>query len=322
VTPPAAAPARSSGRKAAPRSQRRVSGPAGGLRVARSTAVAAPGIALPRPGARPAHRPTVPARRRSPSRPPGRGRSREHAGIALGLVDLLAGLRRSSLSEWLGSRRSLSGRTWIALVAFALIGIVTMQLGLLKLNASVGRALEHQALLQRENAALSIENSELSAGNRVESQAARNGMTLVAAGALRFLTTRGASDASRGAAALRSHVPPTTAGSQATTAESTSSGGAESANASTGSETEKSTDTNTEAPGSTSTSASSSEAATGQSSGGMHEASSAPSPAAHEETGSAESAGSSQSASASGGAGERESAPTESRGGEAAPSGR
>ena len=57
-----------------------------------------------------------------------------------------------------------------------------MQLVVLELNAGIGRALERQAQLQRENAALSIENSELAAGERVESQAARLGMELVPRG--------------------------------------------------------------------------------------------------------------------------------------------
>ena len=54
-----------------------------------------------------------------------------------------------------------------------------MQLGLLKLNAGIGRALEHEALLQRENSALSVENSEALLGRTVETQAARMGMQLV-----------------------------------------------------------------------------------------------------------------------------------------------
>ena len=59
---------------------------------------------------------------------------------------------------------------------------MTLQLGLLKLNGGIGRALEHEALLQRENAALSIENSEMAAGERVELSAARIGMEYVPAG--------------------------------------------------------------------------------------------------------------------------------------------
>jgi cell division protein FtsL len=98
--------------------------------------------------------------------------------------------------------RLIAGRAWIALVAFALIGIVTLQLGLLELNASVGRSLERAAALQRENAALAIENSELAAGGRVESLASRLDMELVPMGALRFLTVDPGVDASRAAAAL------------------------------------------------------------------------------------------------------------------------
>ncbi|HKH79019.1 MAG TPA: hypothetical protein VJ996_03305, partial [Solirubrobacteraceae bacterium] len=63
--------------------------------------------------------------------------------------------------------RLIHGRAWIGIVAFALIGIVTMQLGLLKLNAGIGRALEHEAALQREDSALSVENSEVAAGDTV-----------------------------------------------------------------------------------------------------------------------------------------------------------
>jgi hypothetical protein len=83
--------------------------------------------------------------------------------------------------------RLIAGKVWIALVAFALIGIVTLQLGLLELNTSIGRLLEREGSLQRENAALSIENSEIASGDRVEVQAGKLGMELVPAGALRFL---------------------------------------------------------------------------------------------------------------------------------------
>src|SRR5207302_547285 len=55
--------------------------------------------------------------------------------------------------------RLIGGRAWIGLVAFALIGIVTLQLGLLELNTHIGRVLEREGRLQRENAALSIQNS-------------------------------------------------------------------------------------------------------------------------------------------------------------------
>ena len=147
----------------------------------------------PRRVSGPARAPLVdrPARRRSP----------EYAGAALWLTEALSRLSEHRLLD-----RLIRGRTWIALVAFALIGIVTLQLGLLRLNAGIGHALQKEASLQRENAALSIENSELAAGDLVESSAARLGMEVVPVGALRFLTTRSAADASRAAAALSAPV--------------------------------------------------------------------------------------------------------------------
>jgi hypothetical protein len=172
------------------------------------SAAAAPAVHPPRPLA--PHRPFTtaprprrvsgPARRPLVDRPAG-SRSREYAGIALGLTEALSRLSEHRLLD-----RLIRGRTWIALVAFALIGIVTLQLGLLRLNAGIGHALQKEASLQRENAALSIENSELAAGDLVESGASRLGMEVVPAGALRFLTARPAADASRAAAALSAPV--------------------------------------------------------------------------------------------------------------------
>jgi hypothetical protein len=236
--------------------------------------------------------------------------------------------RRSALADRLGNRRSLSGRTWIALVAFALIGIVTMQLGLLKLNAGIGRALEHQALLQRENAALSIENSELDAGNRIESQAGRIGMTLVPSGALRFLTAHARSDASRGAAALRSRAPSST--SIAATSESTSAGpeGTQASSSSQAGEAIASAETPTATTGSSSasTGTSGSSSATAEATGRSsvetaHESSSSSNARSSEEGGGGAESAVAPAASPSGGAGEAAGATAASGGGETAPAG-
>ncbi len=165
-------------------------------------AAAAPAVrartALPRRPLTTAPRPrrvSGPARR-SPSVPTRRG-AEENAGLVVGLIDAS---RRVSSHRLLD--RLIRGRSWIVLVAFALIGIVTLQLGLLKLNAGIGRSLERSALLQRENAALSIENSELAAGNRVEATAAHLGMQLVSPGALRFLNVHPGADVAHASAAL------------------------------------------------------------------------------------------------------------------------
>ncbi len=170
-------------------------------------AAAAPAVAPRRPAA-PSRRRTAPARPRrvsGPVRPrttrPSPRPSEAHGGLALGLLATLDGLSRHRFLD-----RLLRGRTAIAFVAFALIGIVTLQLGLLKLNSSIGRTLERESALQRENAALSIENSELAAGARVEARAAQLGMEFVPLEALRFLTARPRIDPARGAAALKAQA--------------------------------------------------------------------------------------------------------------------
>ncbi|HEY0515583.1 MAG TPA: hypothetical protein VGD00_00560 [Solirubrobacteraceae bacterium] len=120
--------------------------------------------------------------------------------------------------------RLIRSRLWIGLIACALLGMVTLQLGLLKMNSGIGRSLERSTVLQRENAALSIENSELTSGERVESQAAgRLGMRLGSISGLRALSSHGHSDVSQAAAALQSRAqtsPPATSESTETTAES------------------------------------------------------------------------------------------------------
>ncbi len=93
-------------------------------------------------------------------------------------------------------------------MAFALIGIVAMQLWLLKLNGGIGRAIEHEGYLQRVNATLSAENSAMSAGDLVERRAAAAGMAIVAPGRLIFLRARGRTDERLAAARLAQPVQP------------------------------------------------------------------------------------------------------------------
>ena len=194
MTPPAAAaaPTVRPRRAPAPRAPRRISGP---VRPAPASRAAAPGVAMRRPG---------------------------QAGLVVDLLALLESLSQHRLLD-----RLIRGRVWIGLVAFALIGIVTLQLGLLRLNGGIGRALEHEALLQRENAALSIENSELAAGTRVEKGAAKLGMAFVSTGALRFLSSGGRGEVGKAAAALASAAQAAAQAREAAAAESEASGTAE-----------------------------------------------------------------------------------------------
>ncbi|HSZ13491.1 MAG TPA: hypothetical protein VK790_05605 [Solirubrobacteraceae bacterium] len=122
-------------------------------------------------------------------------------GLALGVLEALGSLTSNGALD-----RLMRGRVWIGVIAFALIGIVTLQLLVLQLNAGIGRALAHEAQLQRANAAYSIEDSELAGGERVESKAEHLGMQLVAPGALRFLTSDPRAAVARAAAALNTPV--------------------------------------------------------------------------------------------------------------------
>lgn len=146
--------------------------------MAAAAAVAAPGVALPRP--KPARR--APARRRQTL-----------ASRALLLP------RSSTRLLSIGLR----GRVWIGVVAFALIGIVSAQLIVLRLNTDIGRSLQRAAALQREDAALAIDVSEAGSAERIEELARGLGMVAVTPGELRFLRAAGPSRAQAAAQMLR-----------------------------------------------------------------------------------------------------------------------
>jgi len=88
--------------------------------------------------------------------------------------------------------RLLAGRVWVAVVAIALIGIVFMQVSLLRLNAGIGESVERQANLERQNAALRADVSSLSAGPRIQEVAGGLGMLMAPAGDVRYLDVGGA----------------------------------------------------------------------------------------------------------------------------------
>jgi cell division protein FtsL len=106
--------------------------------------------------------------------------------------------------------RLIGGRAWIAVIAFALIGIVGMQLWVVKLGVGIGRALEHTQLLQQENSTLASEDSSLSSAERIERLALARGMAPAPPSALHFDTLRGPLDARLAAAALSKPIPAST----------------------------------------------------------------------------------------------------------------
>jgi hypothetical protein len=121
-------------------------------------------------------------------------------------------------------------------VAFALIGIVAMQLWVVKLGVGIGRAIEHTELLQRENSALAIEDSALSSGERIEQLALAKGMVPAAPGALHFDALRGPLDARLAAAALARPIQAQTTSSSATAGTEASTAAGTETSAATGTE--------------------------------------------------------------------------------------
>jgi hypothetical protein len=113
--------------------------------------------------------------------------------------------------------RLVRGRAWIVLIGMALIGIVAMQVSLLKLNAGIGHDVQRASVLQRENDVLRAEDSSLAEGQRVERTAARAGLIAPNPGSVRFVAER-RGNAARAAGALAHPRPvmPVTTGDPTT----------------------------------------------------------------------------------------------------------
>ena len=139
-------------RSTVPRAPRRVSGPV-------------PGITAPRPTA-PRQAPRRAPRVDTPARVPRSARA----------LTRLWTLPDHSLLD-----RVVRGRLWIPLLGVLLVGIVAMQVEVLKLNASIGHSIVHTTELQSENQQLHASVSRLSDDQRIESEAVDLGMSMPAA---------------------------------------------------------------------------------------------------------------------------------------------
>jgi hypothetical protein len=210
-----------------------------------ASAVAPPiGRAAPMPRRAPAPR-RAPTPRRAPARHPRRISGPAHPARAARPVRAAARVVPRPAGAVLD--RLIRGRLWIGLLAFSLIGIVAMQMVVLKLNTDVGRTLTHEATLQRENAQLGIEDSMYSAETRVAPLAAGAGMTLAPPGSVHFVQAVQA-DISRAASVLSQ---PIQAHAEAASAASTEVG--EATSSSSTSEASGSTPTSDEATASAAT---------------------------------------------------------------------
>ncbi len=166
MTPPAATAAgRTLARPVAPRAPRRVSGPA----------------ARPRRGG------DAPRARRST------------APTADPFV-LRALHRTRALADSRFLDRLIRGRLWIPIVAVGLMGIVFMQVSMLKLNAGIGRAVQSAATLERQNTNLRAAVSGMESGTRIDAAARRLGMVVPADGSTHYVTA-----AARGLATAAAH---------------------------------------------------------------------------------------------------------------------
>lgn len=86
--------------------------------------------------------------------------------------------------------RLLRSRLWIWALGIALLGVVTMQVTLLKLNSGISRAVETTTTLERQNAALEESITKLTATDRIQVGAEALGMIMPAAGDVGYLHAR------------------------------------------------------------------------------------------------------------------------------------
>jgi cell division protein FtsL len=101
--------------------------------------------------------------------------------------------------------RLIRGRLWIGLIACLLLGLVGMQVALLKLNAGIGRAVQQGANLERRNGELRAEISRLGSEERIQGMGAKLGLIMPDAGSVTYLAARPGRDAPAALQALRAN---------------------------------------------------------------------------------------------------------------------
>ena len=102
--------------------------------------------------------------------------------------------------------RLLRGRVWICFIGVALMGIVAMQVSMLKLNSGISRAVETTATLERQNSDMEASIARLASGERIRAAADKGGMVTPAAGE-RALPARARRASTAACAARRMRAP-------------------------------------------------------------------------------------------------------------------
>jgi hypothetical protein len=170
--------------------------------------------------ARPTRRRPAPRPPRRVSGPAARTTRRAPAGGAVAVGPPLAlrlGRRAARIVDARFLDRLLRGRVWIALLALGLMGIVFIQVSMLRLNAGISRAITSAETLHRQNATLRGDLSKLDSSERIGDAAKSFGMIQPAAGSVRYLDARKA-NAAAAVRGIHRPKPPKTAPPAATVA--------------------------------------------------------------------------------------------------------
>jgi hypothetical protein len=118
--------------------------------------------------------------------------------IGLGAIRAGRSLHDSPLLD-----RLLRGRGWIGLLGVLLIGLVALNVSLLKLNSEAGRDADAAKALRIRNDRLKARIARLASGERLEAVGARLGLVMPEPGRIRYLSVRSI-DGRRAAKAIRS----------------------------------------------------------------------------------------------------------------------
>jgi len=164
---------------------------------------------------------TAPAPRHAPRRAPSRtGRpARRRSGPASGVASAAARalpLPRALEFPRLGPvtqgllDRLLRGRAWVLLIGILLVGVVFLNVDVLRLNRSIASVSDRATALKQQNARLLLEEAKLASSDRIQQAAAAAGMVLPAPGEVRYLKARhgNASRASQNMTAPQPVPPP------------------------------------------------------------------------------------------------------------------
>jgi hypothetical protein len=114
--------------------------------------------------------------------------------------------------------RLIRGRLWIPIVAAGLMGIVFMQVSMLKLNAGIGRAVQSAATLERQNTNLRAAVSGMESGTRIDAAARQLGMVVPVDGSTHYVTAAAHGLATTAASRMVAADPEAIARSKAATA--------------------------------------------------------------------------------------------------------